>query len=100
LENDLAKSDYAMSPPKEYFEALKKSQAKTSFNEMPEFQLFLKLDKIKKSLVNYMGGMTSMKCDTCGTSHRFFKSSNDIPNGCSKCGKNYSMAKLWKALNK
>ena len=100
LENDLAKSDYKSAPPARYFEALKKSQAKHSFNEIPEWQLYIKLDNLKKSLVNYTGGFTSMKCHTCGTNQRFFKSSTDMPNGCSKCGKNYSMAQLWKALNK
>jgi predicted Zn-ribbon and HTH transcriptional regulator len=102
LMNDLTKSDLAMSPPPAYWEALKKSQAKRSFNEISsaEFQLYVKMTKLKKSLADYMGGFTSIRCKKCGDGVRFFKSSKDLPNGCGNCKSHFSMSEIWQALNK
>lgn len=101
-ENDLAKSDLSMAPPKGYFEALKKSQAISSFNEnlSKDLQLYLKLGKLKKSLGDYFAAFTDLKCFKCGKSHRFFKSSSNIPNSCDKCGNQFTMSAIWKSLNK
>lgn len=101
-ENDLTKSDLAMAPPARYIEALKKSQASTSFNETlsKDLQLLMKLGKLKKSLEDYFAAFTDMRCQQCGKSHRFFKSSNDIPNACQKCGNQFSLSSIWKSLNK
>ena len=102
LENDLTKSDLTMPPPAIYFEALKKSQAKISFNEVNDnsFKIYMKLEKLKKSLADYLGGFTAMKCPKCSQSIRFFKSSNQLPNRCSHCGDSFSLEKIWDALNK
>jgi len=104
LENDLTKSAaMALKPPPRYWEALKKSIAKTSFNvvlEDEDLTLYLKCEKLKKSLKDYMGGFTSMKCKNCGNGVRFFKSSKDLPNGCTNCGGSFSMADIWSSLNK
>jgi len=102
LMNDLTKSDLAAQPPQRYWQALKKSQAKHSFNEVTDqdFALYLKMTKLKKSLVDYMGGFTSVRCKKCGDGVRFFKSSNDLPNGCPRCKTHFSMTEIWQALNK
>lgn len=100
LMNDLTKSDLATPPPPGYWVALKKAQAKSSFREMGtnEFQIYLKLNKLKKSLTDYFGGFTSIRCKKCGDGVRFFKS--DAMNGCPKCKNHFSMTEIWQALNK
>lgn len=100
LMNDLQKSDVAAAPPKAYWEALKKSQSTSSFIQRPDFQMYLKLDKLKKSLTDYFSAFTSMQCKKCGNALRFFKSTNDMPNGCNKCGHHFSLTDIWSALNK
>lgn len=100
MENDLAKSDWSMLPPERYFEALKKSQATTSIYEVPQLVLLYHLESLKKSLTDYMGGFTSIKCTHCGNALRFFKSTKDMPNGCSRCGQHFAMSDIWRALNK
>lgn len=99
LENDLAKSDYAAQPPKRYLDALNKSQASTSIIESlsDEMKLLFRLDILKKSLYSMFAEFADVRCDKCGSGERFFKS--DMPNICKKCGKSYSMTKLWKAIN-
>lgn len=100
MENDLAKSDWNKEPPKQYFEALKKSQAKTSIYEVPRLVLLYHLETLKKSLTDYMGGFTSLRCTHCGHAFRFFKSTKDMPNGCSNCGEHFTMSDIWRSLNK
>jgi len=100
LENDLMKSEVSSTPPQAYYEALKKSAATSSFIERPQLILWMQVETLKKSLDDYLGGFTSMKCHGCGEPHRFFKSSKDIPNGCGKCGRSFRLSDVWKALNK
>lgn len=97
--NDLQKSDVG-EPPAEYWEALKKSQATSSFIQRPDFQLYLAMEKLKKSVSDYMGAFTSMRCKRCGNGVRFFKSSSNIPNGCSGCGTHFTLTDVWQSLNK
>lgn len=101
-ENDLTKSDMIVAPPKRYCEALRKSQAATSFNERvsKDLQLLMKLGKLNKSLADYFAAFTDMRCQQCGKSHRFFKSGGNVPNGCDKCGSQFSLSSIWKSLNK
>jgi len=99
LKHDLQKSDKNITPPARYFEALNKSQSKHSFIENKEAILQHHIERIRKSLADYQGGFTSVKCYNCGSGQRFFKS-GDVPNGCQKCGENFSMADIWKALNR
>jgi len=47
-----------------------------------------------------MGGFTHIKCHNCGNSLRFFKSTESMPNGCTKCGNSFSMSDIWKSLNR
>lgn len=99
LENDLAKSDTP--PPPEYYEALKKSQATSSFRQLPkEFFLLMHLDTLKKSAKAFVDGLTSMKCHRCGNGIRFFKSSSDCPNRCPHCNSAFSASQIWSAINK
>lgn len=100
LETDLRKSDLAMEPPAIYYEALKKSQATSSFRELPLVTALISAELLEKSLSDYMGGFTSMKCHHCGEGVRFFKSSKSVPNGCSRCGESFRLSQIWKALNK
>lgn len=102
LMNDLTKSDLSVPPPDRYWKALKKSQARSSFRQMggDEFQIYLKLTKLKKSLTDYFGAFTSIRCKKCGNGTRFFKSSSDMPNGCPNCKTHFSMSEIWQALNK
>jgi len=102
LENDLTKSDMTMEPPARYWDALKKSQASTSFIETlgDDLKILMKLHKLKKSLSDYFGAFTDIKCYQCGHPVRFFKSSDDLPNGCSNCGHQFSLNNIWQALNK
>lgn len=100
LENDLTKSDIAMAPPPIYFEYLKKSQASSSINDNKEIMLYAKVQKLKKSLDDYLGAFTAIKCHNCSKSVRFFKSTTSIPNSCESCRSNFSMNQIWKALNK
>lgn len=100
LENDLTKSEMTMVPPPIYFEYLKKSESHGSITENPALMLYVKAQKLKKSLDDYMSAFTSMSCHQCGQSIRFFKSSSSIPNSCGSCGSNFSMSQIWKSLNK
>jgi len=100
VKNDLMKSDRKIVPPARYFEALKKSQAKTSVFENKNLMLLFYMEKLKKSLVDYFGAFTDLKCHHCGKAVRLFKSTQNMPNGCSKCGNSYSLSDIWKALNK
>ena len=100
IKNDLAKSDKNMAPPARYFEALKKSQSTSSIIEHKDLILLHRLYSLKKSLSDYMGGFTEIKCYNCGNSQRMFKSSKDLPNGCASCGNYFSMSDIWKAINK
>jgi ribosomal protein S27E len=97
--NDLTKSDLAMKPPARYWQELQKAQKKTSITEDANFVLYLKLEQLKKSLKDYFGAFTSIKCFRCGNGMKFFKS-GDVPNGCSKCGSYFSLSDIWRALNK
>jgi len=98
--NDLTKSDLTAPPPAAYWAALKKARAAHSFNDIggAEFQLYLKLTKLKKSLTDYFGGFTSIRCKKCGDGVRFFKS--DAMNGCPRCKNHFSMTEIWQSLNK
>jgi len=100
LMNDLAKSDRNIPPPARYFEALKKSQSKTSLIENRDVVLKYYIEKLKKSVSDYMGGFTHIKCHNCGNAVRFFKSTESMPNGCAHCGDSFSMSDIWKALNR
>jgi ribosomal protein S27E len=100
MKTDLLKSERDAAPPARYFEALKKSQSKTSIYENHRLMLYLQLETLKKSLADYMGGFTQMKCPHCGHAIRFFKSTKDMPNGCRDCGSNFSISQIWKALNR
>lgn len=99
LKNNLAKSDRNIAPPARYFEALKKSQSKTSIFENKAFVLQYLNEKLKKSLNDYQGAFTQIKCYQCGNAQRFFKA-GQVPNGCQKCGNYFSMSDVWKSLNK
>ena len=55
---------------------------------------------LKKSINDYQGAFTDIRCQHCGSSYRFFKSTNKMANGCSKCGEYLPMSDIWKALNK
>lgn len=100
LENDLQKSEWSDEPPAAYFEALKRSGQLKSFREIPYVKLELQARKLKKSLEDYNHAFTSMKCHGCKTNHRFFKSTKEVPNGCPKCGKSFTMKDIWSALNR
>lgn len=100
MENDLTKSDFRAQPPKRYYEALKKAQRTSSFNEHKAVVLHLRLEKLKKSLSDYTSGITDIKCEKCHNGIRFFKSSKDLPNCCNKCGYHFSAKNIWNALNK
>ena len=99
LKNNLAKSDRTIAPPARYFDALKKSQSTTSIFEDRAFVLKYLNEKLKKSLNDYQGAFTQVKCFNCGNAMRFFKA-GQVPNGCSKCGNYFSMSDMWRALNK
>ena len=100
IKNDLQKSMSDAVPPARYFEALRKSQATSSIREIaPELMALIKLEDLKKSILDYAGGFTSIRCDHCGEGLRFFKAGN-VPNGCNKCGETFTMSKIWGALNK
>jgi ribosomal protein S27E len=102
LENDLTKSDLAAEPSVRCIAALRKSRAKTSFIESfgPGITLLVKLDSLKKSLSDYFGAFTDIKCHKCGHPMRFFKASQELPNGCVECGSQFSLSDIWGALNK
>jgi predicted Zn-ribbon and HTH transcriptional regulator len=102
LENDLTKSVANMPIPKIVLDAIKSKQAEKSFTEKlgKDWELFTKLEKLKKSLNDYFNAITVVRCNGCGDSVRFFKSSNKLPNFCKKCGSSFSLTNLWKALNK
>jgi len=100
LENDLMKSIATAPAPANYKELLAKSMAAHSFNEISLEQVLAdKLNKLKKSLDNYFGSFTDLKCHKCSNGVRFFKA-GDVPNCCSKCGSSFSMISLWKAMNR
>jgi hypothetical protein len=103
LENDLTKSDLTAPPPSVYYKALKKHEKMSSVvatNEkaLIEFKLLGHAERLKKSLSDYFGAFTSLKCHKCGNAMRFFKA-GDLPNSCSKCDNQVSLSQLWKALN-
>lgn len=104
IENDLTKSSLAMMPmPAGFAQLLAKSQAKSSFRESihsKDLALLGNLDKLKKSLDDYFTGFTNMRCNKCSKPVRFFKSTNSIPHKCSDCSGVFSMADIWKAINK
>jgi len=102
LENDLHKSVRTAQIPMAVLEAVRAESAKRSFTEKMgnDWALFCKLEKLKKSLDNYFTAFTGIKCQQCGTPVRFFKSSDNLPNSCSKCGSSFSLAALWGSLNK
>jgi len=97
--NDLTKSDMTMAPPARYWKELKRAEKNSSVTEDLEVKLYLKMEQLKKSLGDYFGGFTSMKCYKCGHGIKFFKA-GEVPNGCSNCGSHFSLSSLWKALNK
>lgn len=98
-ETDLTKS-WIATPPAVYYEALAKSDAKSSFIEMPKVVLAMKLEELKKHVEDYYGSFTSIKCWRCGDGVRFFKSSRDIPNRCSKCSNAFTMSDIYNAMKK
>jgi hypothetical protein len=100
MQNDLTKSDMTMKAPSRYFQALANSQKSSSFNELTMTSLHIKVEKLKKSLGDYFGAFTDMKCEKCHTGVRFFKSASSLPNVCQKCGHHFSVSSLWKALNR
>jgi len=102
LDNDLTKSDLAMSPPVGYAQALQKSQAMKSIKDVLDLdmRLLVKMTQLQKSLKDYFGGFTGMQCKKCGQAVRFFKSGNDIPHRCSHCNSPFSLNRIWQALNK
>lgn len=100
--NDLTKSDLAAPAPAMYLAMRSRAGARSSFRETIEsnqLKLLFKVDKLKKSLSDYFGAFTSVKCGGCGHGIRFFKSGN-VPNACPQCSKPFSMRQLWKSLNK
>jgi ribosomal protein S27E len=100
IKSDLRKSMPSAVPPARYFEALRKSQATSSVYEIaPELMVYYKLESLKKSLLDYAGGFTEVRCNGCGKGMRFFKAGK-VPNGCQECGENFSLSQIWKALNK
>ena len=102
LFNDLTKSELAstMPAPAIYFERLAKSRSARSIVENPLVKLYFLTDRLYKSLSDFQGGFTSMKCWHCGEGIRFFKSSRDVPPNCPKCGHSFSLGELWSAFNK
>lgn len=100
MENDLRKSDRSMTPPPEYFEALKKSESVSSFRENKLMVLEACLEMLQKSTADYFGGFTHLKCHHCGNSIRFFKSSSNVPNRCSQCNGAFSLNQIWGAINR
>lgn len=99
-EQDLTKSDWGGTPPKAYYEALAKSDATRSFIEVPKVVLLMHLDTLKKSVEDYYGSFTSMKCWRCGQGVRFFKSSRDVPNRCGHCSSAFRMSDIYNAMTK
>ncbi len=99
LFNDLQKSDLMVAPPASYWKALKKQRDSHAFNEDPLFRTYLMAERLKKSLDDYLGGFTSLKCWTCGNGIRFFKSSKNVPAACPNCGHSFSIQDVWRALN-
>ena len=84
-EVNLTKSAAPIDPPARYWQALKKVEQKKSFIDLPHAAIHAKLVELKKSLDNYWGAFTYVKCRNCGKPTRFFKSSSDVPNGCPHC---------------
>lgn len=100
VEQSLQKSSKAVGIPEGYVDLLKKSQAKTSFNQIiseEDLQVFA-IQKLRKSIENYNNGFTTLKCFNCNKSGRYFKSLSEIPNACT-CGKHFSVSDIWNALN-
>lgn len=90
----------SITPPPAYVEALQKSMAMHSFNEIaPETMILQKFQQLKKSLENIMKGHGILKCHNCGKAERFFKSAG-VPNSCHHCGTGYTMKQVWESLNK
>lgn len=99
-ELDLMKSDVAVALPEKYVAQLKAAPARPSIKELPIVHVHSKVMELKKSIDDYMGGFTSMKCHSCGNAMRFFKSTKDMPNHCQKCGNSFRLSDIWSALNK
>ncbi len=101
LKNDLTKSIADAPVPKVVLDAINREQSRSSFTEQlkPVWDLYSKMQKLKKSLDDYFTGFAGVKCHDCGNAVRFFKSSKDIPNFCRNCGSSFSLSELWKAIN-
>ena len=101
LEKDLMKSHCPVAMPEKYANIVKEAGDFTpSFKETYYANLLEKVEIMKKSLSNYVDSMTSLQCKHCGETQRFFKSSNDWPNICQKCGAGFKMKQLFKALER
>ena len=103
IEGDLQKSMANIPEPANYRELLKKSMSTTSFTESfgsSDAKVLIKLNRLKKSLDDYLGGFTSMRCNSCGKPVRFFKSTSSMPHKCSDCEGVFSMKDIWSAINK
>lgn len=104
LMHDLQKSDTVTPAPIEYIDKLSKSLGISRMKDLtkePATLLKKKVDNLKKSLEDYVNGTTTnLKCYHCGKDRRFWKNSADIPHRCDNCGKAFTMASLFKAMNK
>lgn len=100
LANDLAKSAARVLPPKNLAEILAADDAKSSFRDDQLTKAVVLALHLKKSIKDYLSGMTAMKCLRCNTPHRFFKDSKDIPNHCDKCSSTFTLRDIWSALNR
>lgn len=99
LENDLLKSLARVPPPINLDEILAAPGAKTSFRDMRLVKAFVLANHLKKSIRDYLSGMTALRCVRCGQSHRFFKDTKNLPNHCEKCGAAFSLKDIWQALS-
>ena len=97
---DLKKSIAVLEFPVEYYEKLEKSMSEHSFVDIYWSKLANTAEELHKSLEDYWGGFTAIKCHFCGEPHRFFKSTKDMPNGCPKCGEPFRLKQIWESLNK
>jgi len=100
VERDLNKSMVPpKTPPVKYIKAAQQPGWTPSFKEVQADALLRKLNELKKSLEDYWGQVTSLRCHECGKSTRFFKS-GDVPNVCPNCSGRFRMSDLYKALSK
>lgn len=100
MEGDLRKSQTSNVIPEVYIEALKKSDATSSFRENQKAVLKVYLEILEKSAADYFGGFTHLKCYHCGVGVRFFKSSRQVPNRCQRCSAPFTLNDIWKAMNR